>query len=91
MGDAKKIAILVRDRQSEAFRMAVGLTLADDEINAFVVGDKVELTEDVELNTETLKDMDGKIFTKNPDDPFDQMSLEDMAKALADYDVIVPY
>jgi hypothetical protein len=91
MGDAKKIAIIVRERQGEALRMAVGLTLADDEVSAFVMDNKIEPDDSMELNIETLKDMDGKIYTNNPDNPFDQMSDEAIASALLDYDVIVPY
>jgi hypothetical protein len=91
MGDAKKIAIIVRERQGEALRMAVGLTLADDEVSAFVMDNKIEPDDSMELNIETLKDMDGKIYTNNPDNPFDQMSDEAIASALLDYDVIIPY
>ncbi len=61
---AKKIAILVRDRKSEALRMAVGATLAD---------------------------FDVKIFSNNPDNQFEQKSTEEIARALPEYDVIIPY
>ncbi|GAB4389523.1 MAG: hypothetical protein Kow0025_15410 [Thermodesulfovibrionales bacterium] len=91
MADTKKIAVLVRDRKGEAFRMSVGLTLADDEVSVFVMDDKVEPDEEMEMNIEALKDLDCKIYTNNPDNPFDQMSTEEMAKALAGYDVVVPY
>lgn len=91
MGDAKKLAIVIRDRQGEAFRMAVGLTLADDEVTAFVMDKKIEPDESMELNIETLKDMGGNIYSNNPDNPFDQMSTEAIAKALLEYDEIVPY
>jgi|Deesub1362A_J573_1020465.scaffolds.fasta_scaffold00004_123 hypothetical protein len=91
MADAKKIAVLVRDRKGEALRMAVGLTLADDEVNVFVMDDKLEPDEEMELNLETLNDMGAKIFTNNPDNPYEQMSTEEIAKALVGYDVVVPY
>jgi hypothetical protein len=91
MGDAKKLAIIVRDRQGEAFRMAVGLTLADDEVSAFVMDNKVEPDESMELNIETLPDMGGHIYTNNSDNPFDQMSTEQIAKALLEYDGIIAY
>jgi hypothetical protein len=88
---AKKIAVLVRDRQSEALRMAVGLTLADDEVNVFVMDKKLESDENIDLNVETLGDMDAKIFSNNPENKFEQMTTEQIAKALAGYDVIIPY
>jgi hypothetical protein len=88
---AKKIAVIVRDRPSEALRMSVGLTLADDSVDICIMDNKIEPDEDMELNLETLPDMDCKIFTNNPDNPYEQMSDEEIAKALTGYDVIVPY
>jgi len=88
---AKKIAVLVRDRQDEALRMAVGLTLADDEVNVFVMDRKLESNEGTDLNVETLGDMDAKLFTNHPENKFEQMTTEQIAKALTGYDVIIPY
>ncbi len=88
---AKKIAVVVRERQAEALRMAVGLTLADDEVNVFVMDRKLESDEATDLNVETLGDMDAKIFTNNPENKFEQMTTEQIAKALAGYDVVIPY
>jgi len=88
---AKKVAILVRDRKHEALRMAVGATLADDEISVFIMDDKLVPDEEMELNLETLPDLDVKMFTNNPENPYEQMTTEEMAKALTEYDVVVPY
>jgi hypothetical protein len=87
----KKIAVLVRDRQAEALRMSVGLTLADDVVNVFVMDKKLESDENIDLNVETLGDMDAKIFSNNPENKFEQMTTEQIARALAGYDVIIPY
>jgi hypothetical protein len=88
---AKKIAVLVRDRQDEALRMAVGLTLADDEVDVFIMDKKLQSNDANDLNVETLGDMDAKIFTNNPENKFEQMTTEQIAKALAGYDVVIPY
>ncbi len=88
---AKKIAILVRDRKHEALRMSVGATLADDEINVFVMDDKLEPDDDMSLNLETLSDLDAKVFSNNPGNPFEQKSTEEIARALSEYDIIIPY
>ena len=88
---AKKIAVLVRDRQDEALRMAVGLTLADDEVNVFIMDRKVASNDANDLNVETLGDMGAKIFSNSPENSFEQKSTEEIAKSLADYDVIIPY
>lgn len=88
---AKKIAVLVRDRQDEALRMAVGLTLADDEVNVFIMDRKLQSNEANDLNVETLGDMDAKIFSNNPENNFEQMTTEEIARALTKYDVTIPY
>lgn len=87
----KRIAVLVRDRQEEALRMAVGLTLADDEVNVFIMDRKLESNEANDLNVETLGDMDAKIFSNNPENKFEQMTTEEIAKAIVKYDVVIPY
>jgi len=59
----KKNGRVVRDRQAEAFRMAVGLTLDDDEVNVFVMDNKVDVSDEaVSLNVETCNDLDVKII-----------------------------
>ncbi len=88
---AKKVAILVRNREGEALRMAVGATLADDEINVFIMDKKIEHNEDNDLNLETLTDLDVKIFSNNPANPYTQKSTEEIARMLSEYDVIIPY
>lgn len=91
MADAKKIAVVIRDRKHEALRMAVGLTLADDQVNLFVMDDVLPSDEAIDLNVETLKDMGGNIYTNNPANPFEQKSSEEIAKMLAEHDVVIPY
>ena len=89
---AKKIAVLVRDRQAEALRMAVGLTLEDDQVTVYVLDKKIdESDESVSLNIETLNDLDCKIYSNNPENNFEQMSTENIAKALVEYDSVLPY
>lgn len=88
----KKIAVIVRDRVSEALRMSVGLTLSDDEVNVFVINKKLDLDdENIVLNIETLGEMDAKVFSNIPDNPYEQMNTEAIVKALTDYDVVIPY
>ena len=89
---AKKIAILVRDRQSEALRMAVGMILADDEVSAFILDREVEKTDDNDLNIETMGDMDVKTFTNFKGNAnMEYISTEDIANKLLEYDNILPY
>jgi hypothetical protein len=92
MGDTKRIGVIVRDRQAEALRVAGGLTLADDTIEVFILDRKLakdnpEVAQPLELVTE----LDLKVYSNNPENGYTTISLEDMAKKLLEYDVVVPY
>ena len=88
---AKKIAVLVRGRKHEALRMAVGATLMNDEVHVFVMDEKLESDEDVELNLQMLEDLKARVFSNNPENEFEQKTTEEIAGMLLDYDVVVPY
>ena len=89
---AKKIAVLVRGRQSEALRMAVGITLMDDIISIFVLDRKVEETEENSLNLETAEMMDMALFTNYSENSgMEYLSNEQLADRLIEYDHIIPY
>ena len=88
----KKVAVVVRDRQEEALRMAVGLTIMVDEIDVFVLDRVVEPNEKNELNLETLKELGRPVFTntkENKDMEF--VSTEEIATRLLSYDHVIPY
>jgi hypothetical protein len=92
MGDTKKIAVIVRDRQAEALRVAGGLTLADDTIDVFVLDRKLdqenpEVAQPLELATE----LELKMYSNNPENGYATITLEEMAKKLLEYDLVVPY
>jgi hypothetical protein len=88
----KKIAVLVRDRQGEALRMSVGITLMDDTIDVYVLDRKVESNDDNDLNLETIKDMDMKLATNARENSgMDYISTEELAQKLLRYDHIIPY
>lgn len=88
---AKKVAVVVRDRQHEALRMAVGLTLEDAAVSVYVMDNKLASDDNIDLNVETIGDMDGKIFSNNPENKFDQMTTEEIAGALAEADAVIAY
>jgi len=92
MGETKKIAVIVRDRQAEALRVAGGLTLADDTIDVFVLDrkldkEKSEVAQPLELATE----LELKMYSNNPENGYTTVTLEEMAKKLLEYDLVVPY
>jgi hypothetical protein len=92
MGDTKKIAVIVRDRQSEALRVSGGLTLADDTVEVFVLEGKLDKNDPAIVQPlELVADLDLKVYATNPDSGFTTLGIEDMAKKLLEYDIIVPY
>ena len=92
MGDGKKIALIVRERQAEALRVAVGLTLADDSIDVFVL-DHILDKNDPKIATplEMVSELNLKLFSNNPQNGYTMITLEELAKKLLEYDIVVPY
>ncbi len=92
MGDTKRIAVIVRDRHGEALRVAGGLTLADDTIEVFVLDRKLDKSKsEVAQPLELIKDLDLKVYSNNAENGFTTITLEEMAKKLLEYDIVVPY
>ena len=88
----KKIAVLVRDRQGEALRMALGLVLADDIVDVYVLDRKLADTQDNQLYLATLKEFEFRIFTDQPENEgLEYLSAEEMARRLPSYDHTLPY
>jgi hypothetical protein len=92
MGDTKKIAVIVRDRQGEALRVSGGLTLADDTIEVFVLDRKLDKSDpEIAKPLELATDLDLKMYSNNPENGYTTITLEEMAKRLLEYDIVVPY
>lgn len=89
---AKRIAVLVRERQQEALRMAVGITLMDDVIDVYVLDRKVEDSEMNALNLETIEMMDMKMYTNHEgNENMSFLNNEEIADRLLEYDHIIAY
>ncbi|MHB8880663.1 MAG: hypothetical protein ACYC69_04020 [Thermodesulfovibrionales bacterium] len=88
----KKVAVVVRYRQEEALRMAVGLTLMDDSIDVFVLDRELEDSENNRLNIETMELMNMRLYTNSAGNGgMEYRSAPDMARMLSDYDIVIPY
>lgn len=88
----KKIAVLVRDRQSEALRISVGITIMDDIIDVYVLDRRLEDTEENSMNLEALNDLGMNVFTNNKEnDKITYISTEDLSAKLLEYDNILAY
>ncbi len=89
---AKNIAVLVRDRQGEALRMSVGITVMDDIIDVYVLDRKIEENEENEMNLEMIKEMDMKLYSNLKDnEEMEYISTEELAGKLLKYDNIIAY
>jgi len=92
MGDTKKIAVIIRDRQGEGLRVAGGLTLADDIIEVFILDSALDKdSPEVAQPLELVSDLELKVYSNNPENGYATITLEDMAKKLLEYDIVVPY
>ena len=92
MGDTKRIAVIVRDRQSEALRVAGGLTLADDTIEVFVLDRKLDKTDkEIAGPLELVTELDLKVYSNNAENGFTTITVDEIAKKLLEYDIVVPY
>lgn len=86
----KRIAVIVRERQSEALRMSVGLTVLDDQVEIFI-------TEPLKDDPKTLTELEGamelglKIYSITENQRFQRLSLQEMADKILEYDHIIPY
>ena len=89
---AKRIAVLTRNRQGEALRMALGITLMNDVIDVYVLNRKLEDNEENNLNLETMKEMDMSLYSNCKENKNMQyLSTEEIAQRLPEYDIILPY
>lgn len=87
----KKVAVIVNDDQHEGLRMGVGLTLGDNAVTVFLMDKPLESADDIDLNVETLGDMDAKVYSNIPGSKCEIMSTEEIARALTDFDAVLQY
>lgn len=88
----KRIAVLIRDRQSEALRMSIGLTLMDDKVDIFVLDRRLGDTDDIRLNLEMINEMGLKMYTNIiENEGIDCISTKQLANKLLEYDIVLPY
>ncbi len=89
---SKKIAVLVRDRQAEALRMAIGLSLEDDEVHVYVMDCKLDRNDPgIAVNLEMLNELGTRIISNRPDNSFEAMDNETIACELVHYNSVLPY
>ena len=89
---AKLIAVLVRERQEEALRIAVGLTLADDRVAVFVLDRRLADTPQNATNLEVLEELGMRVATNCVDNAgLELPSNAHLAREVLACDHILPY
>ena len=88
----KKIAVIVRERQAEALRMGIGLTILNDEVNIFVLDRRLADTEEVRFNLDMIRELHLKLYTKSDGNGQGEViPVEEIAERLLQYDHVLPY
>lgn len=72
--------------------MSIGLTLMDDVVDIYVLNRKLENTESVAANLETIKDLELNMYSDYSEQDYaEQVSIDQIANAMTDYDHVLPY
>ncbi len=83
---------MVRDRQGEALRISVGLTIMDDTVEVFVLDKKLGNTEDIAMNLEMINELGLKMYTNTEENVgIEYIPTEKLAKKFLEYDTVLPY
>jgi hypothetical protein len=89
---AKRLAVLVRERQAEALRVAVGLTLHHDRVEVFVLDRQIERSPGNLANLEALGELEMPVATNcAAETGIEVLSNAELARRIAACDVILPY
>ena len=89
---SKKIAVVVRDRQSEALRMAIGIILLDDIVEIYVLDKEIEKTEQNQLYLDSIQDFEIQTYSNvKANDTMEYLSIEDISRQLSQYDHVLAY
>ena len=88
----KKIAVIIRERQEEALRMALGLLLLDYTPDIFILDRPIENTEKNRLQLQTVEEMELNLYTNcSENQDIEQVSVEEIAVRLTTYDIVLAY
>lgn len=94
---SKNVAVLIKDkeRQYEGLRVSLGLLLEQHKVNMYVLNHKIEESDEFLDNMEFIDEMDGKRFSNVIHNiekyNFKPVSLNDVARKLKTYEIIIPF
>ncbi len=89
---AKSVAVLVRERQGEALRVAAGLTLGVERVEVFVLDRSIVDTPELRGYLDVLKEIGVRVATNCVDNAdLELLSNAELARQIVACDVILPY
>jgi len=94
---SRRVAVLIRDRerQYEGLRYSLGLLLEQHVVGMFVLDQEIAFSEAYEDNMAFIDEMGGARYSNVRANVarhgFQPVSLEEVARQLRDYDLIVPF
>jgi hypothetical protein len=94
---SKKVAVLIKDkdRQYEGLRTSLGLLMEFHIVSMFVLNHEIELTEEYQDNMEFIDEMEGTRYSNVSANVekygFHPVSLEEVARKLNEYEVVIPF
>lgn len=84
------IAVIARDRQAEALRMSIGLTVLNDSVDIFLT-EKFKKEESAETQLEVIRDLNLKIYSTVSGSQFEYISPDALSDKLLEYEKVLPY
>ena len=84
------IAVIARDRQAEALRMSIGLTVLNDSVDIFLT-EKFKKEESAETQLEVIRDLNLKIYSTVSGSQFEYISPDAVGDKLLEYEKVLPY
>ncbi|MFQ5560583.1 MAG: hypothetical protein ACE5FU_08375 [Nitrospinota bacterium] len=90
-----KHAVIIDDddehRQSEAIRVAVGLTLCDDTVDLYVINTLLAQDEGIKKNLDMLNMTGGSIYSNESKNSFKTISTHEFSEKILEYDSVFAY
>jgi len=84
------IAVIARDRQAEALRMSIGLTVLNDSVDIFLT-EKFKKEESAETQLEVIRNLNLKIYSTVSGSRFEYISPDALSDKLLEYEKVLPY
>lgn len=101
MEDVKRVAFVVKNSDDiwECTRSAIGLGVENLFVGLFIINAVIEMDpqeQDFQDQLEMISDLEGRIFTNVPQnkeryDPFELMTLKEMAQKIREYDLVTNF